>query len=82
MMKADVEKYGCTDFCPGCISVTIHGKARVPHNQACRDRIGKLMSEDLRSRGPIRLEQHALKRGAAAEKEGERIRPKKKGVPA
>ena len=80
--KADVDQYGGTDFCPGCVSVTLYGTAKVTHNSACRERMGKLMSEDLSGRGRDRLEQHALKRGAAAEKEGEGIRPKKKGVPA
>ena len=38
----------------------------MPHTAACRERMGKLMTEDTYGRGRERLEEHARKRGAHA----------------
>ena len=65
--RADVEQHGGTDYCPGCISVTLYGTAKVSHSKACRERMGKLLAQEVSGRGRARLEEHARKRGAQAE---------------
>ena len=46
MLKADVERYGATDECPGCTSVAVGGRAEIAHNSKCRERISKCCLED------------------------------------
>ena len=53
--NADVERQGSADFCPGSISVAVHGSAKVTHNNTCRERMGMLMAEDTIGRGRERL---------------------------
>ena len=45
--KRDLVKHGCTDECQTCsqLATGMH-KAKVPHDDRCRDRIGELMAED------------------------------------
>ena len=56
VLKADIAKYGATDECPGCVSVSVSGSASVPHNQMCRDRITELVAreDDEKSRSRLR----------------------------
>ena len=58
--KADFERFGGTDGCPGCVSVHIHGKAVVTHNDACRTRMAELLRAS--DEGRERLESHSRKR--------------------
>ena len=46
VLKADIQKHGETDGCPGCIALAIHGSTTSRHNQECRERIGELMQRD------------------------------------
>lgn len=61
--KADVYKYGTTDFCPGCVLVAVRQSTRVVRSQVCRDRIAELMDQD--DVGRARLAVHASKRPSA-----------------
>ena len=46
VLKSDVERYGKTDDCQGCLRVHVSGKAQVPHNDDCRKRIFEAISRD------------------------------------
>lgn len=52
--KSDVERYGKTDNCPGCIGLT-QGK-QVTHSQDCRERMKREMMKDDLGRERIRKE--------------------------
>ena len=56
VLRADVDKYGATDECPGCTSVAVGGRAEVPHSLKCRDRILKHFIEDMDPRRQARYE--------------------------
>ena len=58
--KADVERLGGTEGCPGCLSVEFKGKAVVAHSDACRKRIADLLRAS--DEGRKRLEAHRRKR--------------------
>ena len=62
VLKADIEKYGATDGCPGCVSLAIHGKTGVRHSQECREHVGELMERD--AEGGARVHQHQARREA------------------
>jgi hypothetical protein len=72
--RADVERFGPTDLCPGCTSVALGGRADVAHNDQCRLRIAELLSQT--DAGRERLERHRRKRrqqdGDAQESEDKR----------
>lgn len=55
--EADGEKYGCTGYCPGCVSVTVRRSSRVSRNNVCRHRVASLVAQD--DVGRARLAIHA-----------------------
>ena len=48
--QADILKYGMTPACPGCAAIRAKNKRAINHNAECRERIEKLMEEDLGER--------------------------------
>lgn len=58
--QADLRRYGATVGCPACAEIAVHGRSRVAHTTACRDRVGAKMAED--ESGKARLEEHQRKR--------------------
>ena len=63
--KADVEKYGATEGCPGCTCVLLDQPTVLPHTEACRTRLLELMSKD--EQGRTRLEAHSRNRKRKSE---------------
>ena len=39
LLSADIEAQGYSGGCPGCATLTSHGRAIKPHNNVCRVRI-------------------------------------------
>ena len=39
MLSADIEANGHTRGCPGCAALASHGRAAIPQNNECRERI-------------------------------------------
>ena len=66
--RADVDKYGMTDHCPGCLSIVITGRAEVAHSEECRERIAGMMQED--PVGRVRLEADAQRLAQRAQEIG------------
>ena len=58
--RADIDKFGETDGCPGCASIRTYGRTTVAHNDACRERVEKLLKES--DEGRERLETHRRKK--------------------
>ena len=63
VLKADIDKFGPTPGCPGCVDYTSKGlgtmlTAQRAHSHECRERSGKLLETD--ERGSARLEEHKL----------------------
>ena len=69
--KSDFEKHGYTAGCPGCIHYATEGSARAGHNEACRARMEKLMSET--EEGAAKLESNKFKLDAHVAREGEQL---------
>ena len=46
-MSADIEVHGHTGGCPGCVALALHGRARQPHKDECRQRIRTIMERTL-----------------------------------
>ena len=63
--KADVEKYGATEGCPGCTCVLLDQPTVLPHTEACRVRLLEMMSKD--EQGRTRLEAHSRSRKRRSE---------------
>jgi hypothetical protein len=47
LRRADFDKHGYTDRCPGC-SALLRGLHAQPHSQACRDRLETILEKDIR----------------------------------
>ena len=77
--RADVDKYGMTDHCPGCLSIVISGRANVAHSEECRTRITGMMRED--PVGRVRLAADARKRARQVQ-EGQGAEEEAVGAPA
>ena len=45
--SADIEAHGHTGGCPGCAALASHGRATMPHNDECRERIRTIMEKTL-----------------------------------
>ena len=59
LRKADFEKYGFTDRCPGC-SAILRGLHVQPHSQACRSRMETHLETDVRVKNAkARLQERA-----------------------
>ena len=58
VLKSDIHRFGGTEGCQACPALTLHGtgKAGLPHTDACRDRIGILLEEEVD--GAIRMEEY------------------------
>ena len=63
--KADVEKYGATEGCPGCTCVLLDQPRVLPKTEACRVRLLEMMSKD--EQGRTRLEAHSRSRKRRSE---------------
>ena len=63
--RADIERFGGTEGCPGCACVAQGGAAVIAHSDACRLRIAEKLAES--ELGAQRLEEHRRKRRGAAE---------------
>ena len=75
LRKADFDKHGYTDRCPGC-SAILRGLHLQPHSPACRERIEKELSTDIRIKNAkVRL-QERVKRKTEEEEEGEKTTEK------
>ena len=81
--KADIERFGATEGCPGCTCVLVGGSAQIAHNPTCRNRIGDLLAQS--EEGKRRLEEDRRRRRETKQetKEVEEERPEKQSkVPA
>ncbi len=64
--QAQVDRYGPTPGCPRC-----HRKGTMPHNEECRERMGKLMTDD--EAGKRDLDRDAQRRTRHLERDTERF---------
>jgi len=75
VLKADIERYGATDGCPGCAALAGDGGVvDTTHNDTCRERILKLMESDESRRGRLdrlRTREQAAEKPKEAEVEAE-----------
>ena len=61
LRKADFDKHGCTDRCPGC-SAILRGLHVQPHTPECRQRLEELLTSDARVRNArIRMQERTAK---------------------
>jgi len=75
-LRADVEKHGGTDGCPGCVSIIAREARTARHTDECRQRIEELLARD--ETGAMRLAAYRLRGDAVAEGQ----RPELREVPA
>ena len=74
LRKADFDKHGYTDRCPGC-SAILRGLHLQPHSPACRERIEKELSTDIRIKNAkVRLQERVKRK--TEEGEGEKTAEK------
>ena len=64
--REDIENYGPTRGCKGCINIAKGGSVAVPHNPACRERIKALVAKD----DAGRIEAYEARIAAADQKRG------------
>jgi hypothetical protein len=61
LRRADFDKHGYTDRCPGC-SALLRGLHAQPHSQACRDRLEGILDKDIRIKNAkARLQERGTK---------------------
>jgi hypothetical protein len=61
LRRADFDKHGYTDRCPGC-SALLRGLHAQPHSQACRDRLEGILEKDIRIKNAkARLRERGMK---------------------
>ncbi|CAK0861016.1 unnamed protein product, partial [Prorocentrum cordatum] len=60
VLRRDIEKYGATAGCPGCLELTQKGKITKSHSDECRDRIAELMMGNDEVRVRPETKQHAV----------------------
>ena len=63
VLKADVERFGPTDGCPGCTCILVGDTTRLNHSEACRARMVELLEKD--DKGKVRLDAHRLREGSS-----------------
>ena len=62
LRRTDFDKFGFTDKCPGCMAI-IQGRRVQPHAPHCRERMEKLLKDDLRIKNAkARLDERSRKR--------------------
>ena len=81
VLKSDVEKFGGTDACQGCVSVNFKGSATVPHTEECRNRMLELLAREDDERARERVRHFKPSLIASARDEG-RPDPAAQEVPA
>jgi hypothetical protein len=78
LRRADFDKHGYTDRCPGC-SALLRGLHAQPHSQGCRDRLESILEKDIRIKNAkARLQERGTKlkadKGDAANKDAAKRR--------
>lgn len=68
IMRSDLEQYGYTSGCPGCLTAQLQdGARRGPHTEECRTRMEDLIGGERVQQAQARIEKWAFEHNAAAD---------------